>query len=119
MQRNSKKCNKEESAEKAKLKKAIQQGNMEGARSYCDNAIRKNTEALNMLRLSSRIDAVASRVQTAVTMRTVTGSMSGVVKGMDTAMASMNLEKVAPSLPSSKTLTSRKLTVCPDSRYRK
>ena len=68
---------------------------MEGARIYAENAIRKKTEALNLLRLSSRIDAVASRVQTAVTMRTVTGSMTGVVKGMDTAMASMNLEKVA------------------------
>ena len=83
-------------AEKAKLKKAIQQGNMEGARIYAENAIRKKTESLNLLRLGSRIDAVASRVQTAVTMRAVTGSMSSVVKGMDSAMASMNLEKVSP-----------------------
>lgn len=45
--------------------------------------------------MSSRIDAVASRVQTAVTMRKVTTSMTGVVKGMDNAMASMNLEKIS------------------------
>lgn len=44
---------------------------MEGARIYAANAIRKKNEALNLLRLSSRIDAVASRVQTAVTMRKV------------------------------------------------
>ena len=44
---------------------------MEGARIYASNAIRKKNEALNLLRLSSRIDAVASRVQTAVTMRKV------------------------------------------------
>lgn len=47
-----------------------------------------------MLRLGSRIDAVASKVQTAVTMRQVTGSMANVVKGMDQAMKSMDLEKV-------------------------
>lgn len=75
--------------------KALQQNNTEGAQIYATNAIRKKTEALNLLRLSSRIDAVASRVETAVTMRTVTGSMGSVVKGMDKAMESMNLEKVS------------------------
>jgi charged multivesicular body protein 1 len=49
---------------------------------------------LNLLRLSSRIDAVASRVETAVTMRAVTGNMTSVVRGMDKAMESMNLERV-------------------------
>jgi len=47
------------------------------------------------LRLSSRIDAVASRVETAVTMRQVTGSMTSVVKGMDKAMESMNLDRIS------------------------
>lgn len=50
---------------------ALQQGNTDGARIYASNAIRKKSEALNLLRLSSRIDAVASRVETAVTMRSV------------------------------------------------
>jgi charged multivesicular body protein 1 len=49
------------------------------------------------LRLASRIDAVASRVETAVTMRSVTNSMGSVVKGMDKAMESMNLERVSYS----------------------
>jgi charged multivesicular body protein 1 len=40
------------------------------------------------------VDAVASRVQTAVTMRKMTQSMAGVVKGMDKAMKNMNLEQV-------------------------
>jgi charged multivesicular body protein 1 len=73
---------------------ALQQGNNDGARIYASNAIRKKSEGLNLLRLASRIDAVASRVETAVTMRQVTGSMTSVVKGMDRAMDSMNLEKV-------------------------
>lgn len=67
---------------------------MEGARIYASNAIRKKNEALNLLKLSSRIDAVASRVQTAITMRKVSNSMAMVVRGMGRAMDTMNLEQV-------------------------
>ena len=73
---------------------ALQQGNNDGARIYAANAIRKKNESLNLLRLASRVDAVASRVETAVTMRQVSGNMASVVKGMDKAMESMNLERV-------------------------
>ena len=79
----------------------MQQGNSDGARIYAANAIRKKNESLNLLRLSSRVDAVASRVETAVTMRQMTGNMAAVVKGMDKAMDSMNLERVRLPLPSS------------------
>lgn len=79
----------------APREQALQQGNNDGARIYASNAIRKKSEHLNLLRLSSRIDAVASRVETAVTMRQVTGNMTSVVKGMDKAMDSMNLERVS------------------------
>lgn len=71
LQRQAKKAAKDEAAEKVKLKKALAQGNTEGARIYAANAIRKKSEGLNLLRLGSRIDAVASRVETAVTMRQV------------------------------------------------
>src|SRR5204863_9639904 len=37
----------------------------------------------SLLTLASRIDAVAARVQTAITMRTVTQSMAQTVRGMD------------------------------------
>ena len=78
---------------------AIQQGHADIAKIYAQNAIRKQNEKLNLLRLGSRLDAVSSRVQTAVTMRSVTGSMTNVVKGMDTAMKSMDLEKVRMIMP--------------------
>jgi len=94
-ERNSKKCEKEEKAERAKLKKAIAKGNMEVARIHGENAIRQKNQALNYLKMAARIDAVASRVQTAVTTKKVTQSMAGVVKAMDSAMRSMNLEKVS------------------------
>ena len=76
---------------------AIQQNHPDIAKIYAQNAIRKQNEKLNLLRLGSRIDAVASRVQTAVTMRQVTGSMAGVVRGMEGAMKAMDLEKVKPA----------------------
>ena len=68
-ERNSKKCEKEEKAERAKLKKAIQKGNMEVAKIHAENAIRQKNQSLNHLRMAARIDAVASRVQTAVTTK--------------------------------------------------
>jgi len=67
---------------------------MDGARIYASNSIRKKSESLNLLRLASRIDAVSSRVETAVTMRQLTGNMANVVKGMDKAMETMNLDRV-------------------------
>ncbi|KAG8759726.1 Vacuolar-sorting protein SNF7 [Ceratobasidium sp. 423] len=95
LNRQSKKAQKDENTEKTKLKKALQQGNADGARIYASNAIRKKNESLNLLRLASRIDAVASRVETAVTMRQVTGNMTAVVRSMDKAVESMNLERIS------------------------
>eukprot|EP00088_Acartia_fossae_P069903 TRINITY_DN9226_c0_g2_i2.p1 TRINITY_DN9226_c0_g2~~TRINITY_DN9226_c0_g2_i2.p1 ORF type:complete len:202 (-),score=66.90 TRINITY_DN9226_c0_g2_i2:437-1042(-) len=95
LERNSKKCDKEEKAEKLKLKKAIEKGNMEVAKIHAENAIRQKNQSLNFLRMSARVDATASRVQSAVTTKKVTKSMEGVVKGMGAAMKSMNLEKIS------------------------
>jgi len=95
LERSAKKCEKDEKVEKNKLKKAIQKNNVEGARIHAENAIRQKNQALNYLRMSSRVDAVASRVQTAVTTKKVTQSMAGVVKAMDATMKSMNLEKIS------------------------
>lgn len=41
----------------------FQKGNMEVAQVHAENAIRKKNEALNYIRMSARIDAVAARVQ--------------------------------------------------------
>lgn len=95
MQRASKKCEKNEKEAVAKLKKAIKQGNPEGARIYAQDAIREKNQALNCLRLGSRIDAVSSRLETAVRMNQVTKSMKGVVKGMDKGLASMDVDKIS------------------------
>ena len=54
--------------EKAKIKKAIQKVNTEVARIRAENAIHQRNQAINFLRMSARVDAVAARVQSAVTM---------------------------------------------------
>ncbi|EDK45950.1 vacuolar protein sorting protein 46 [Lodderomyces elongisporus NRRL YB-4239] len=95
LNRQATKAAKEETSERAKVKKALSQGNNDIAQLYAQNAIRKANERVNLLRLSSRIDAVALRVQTAVTMRSVTGNMTQVIRGMDKAMQSMNLERIS------------------------
>lgn len=96
--RNAKKCEKNQAAQKAKLKRAIEQGNMEGAKIYAQNVIREKNQALSYLQLASRMDAVASRVQTAISMGQLKANMSGVVKGMDTVMESMNVEKISQTM---------------------
>ena len=95
LERSAKKCEKDSSNEKLKLKRAIEQGNMEGAKIYAENSIRNKNQALAFRRMSSRVDAVSQRVQTAVTTKKVTHSMAGVVKSMESAMKSMNLEQIS------------------------
>ncbi|XP_067935508.1 charged multivesicular body protein 1a-like [Watersipora subatra] len=94
LDRFAKKAEKEQEKEKAKMKKAMTQHNIEGAKIYAENAIRKKNECLNFMRMSARLDAVSSRVQTAVSMKGVVKNLGVVTKGLDKAMASMNLEEV-------------------------
>jgi charged multivesicular body protein 1 len=95
MEKLSKKAEKDEALQKQKVKKALQQGNIDGARIYAENAIRKKNESLNYLRMSSKVDAVRSKVQSAVTMKGVAQNMGQVVKSLDKAMKSMDLNKIS------------------------
>uniref|UniRef100_A0A671MT23 Charged multivesicular body protein 1b n=1 Tax=Sinocyclocheilus anshuiensis TaxID=1608454 RepID=A0A671MT23_9TELE len=63
LQRSSKKCDKEEKAEKAKVKKAVQKGNMEVARIHAENAIRQKNQSVNFLRMSARISALMEKFE--------------------------------------------------------
>ncbi|GAB6030434.1 Charged multivesicular body protein 1A [Chamberlinius hualienensis] len=95
LERLSKRAEKDQSIQQGKVKKALQQGNIEGAKIYAENAIRKKNESLSYLRMSSKVDAVASKVQSAVTMKGVTKSMGSVVKALDKALNSMDLQKIS------------------------
>ena len=67
----------------SQVKKAIEKGNIDGAKIYAQNAIRKKTEALNYLRLASRLDAVVSRLDTQAKMNMINSSMSQIVRALD------------------------------------
>lgn len=95
MQRCAIRCNKDEVDSKNKLKAAIKKGDHEGARIHAENAIRHKHTATSYLRLAARIDAVVSRVQTAMTTKNFTKSIMTVVNCMENAAKSMDMEKVS------------------------
>ena len=96
--RDSKKCEKNQGIQKEKLKQAIAAGDMERARIYGQNVIREKNQSLNFLRMGSRIDAVASRLETAIRMQEVSKAMGMTVTGMTNAMKSMEVEKIAQTM---------------------
>ncbi|KAJ7216721.1 hypothetical protein O6H91_05G080500 [Diphasiastrum complanatum] len=96
--RQAKKCEKEEKSEKLKVKKAIEKGNVDGARIYAQNAIRKHNEQLNYLRLASRLDAVVARLGTQSKMQNISKSMAGIVKALDGALAVGNMQKISQTM---------------------
>merc|ERR1740138_1067416 len=100
MGRLSTKCEKEEKAEKEKVRKCLEKDNHDGARIHAQNAIRQKNNAQNYLRLSSRVDAVSSRLESAIKMQQVTKSMGSVVKGMDKVLGSMNVEAISKVMDS-------------------
>jgi len=91
------KAQKAQQAELKKVKAEIEKGKdrYEFAQVHAENAIRKKNEALNYMRLSSRLDGVCSRLKSAQAMKGVMKDMGGVTKSMESAMKSMDLEKVS------------------------
>ncbi|KAL8508231.1 hypothetical protein ACS0TY_018717 [Phlomoides rotata] len=75
LQRQARRCEKEEKMEKLKAKKAIEKGNMDGAQIYAENSIRKRNEQMDYLRLASRHDVVVSQLDTQVKMTAISKSM--------------------------------------------
>ncbi|XP_074287361.1 ESCRT-related protein CHMP1A-like [Silene latifolia] len=98
LQRQARKCEKDEKSEKLKVKKAIEKGNMDGARIYAENAIRKRTEQMNYLRLSSRLDAVVSRLDTQAKMQVIGKSMGNIVKSLESSLNTGNLQKMSETM---------------------
>ncbi|MPC08849.1 charged multivesicular body protein 1a-like [Portunus trituberculatus] len=95
MERLAKKAEKDQKIQEGKIKKALQQGNVEGAKIYAENAIRKKNESLSYLRMASKVDAVQSRVQSTLAMKGITKNMGSVVKALDQALNTMDLQKVS------------------------
>ncbi|KAF6140096.1 hypothetical protein GIB67_001837 [Kingdonia uniflora] len=96
--RQAKKCEQEEKSEKLKVKKAIEKSNMDGARIYAQNAIRKRNEQLNYLRFASRLDAVVARLGSQSTFQNIGKSMGGIVKSLEGALSVGNMEKISQTM---------------------
>lgn len=95
----SQKAQQEEKAEQLKAKKAMEKGLMDNARINAENAIRKKTESLNYMRLSAKMDAVASRMTTAsrtedmsVNFKKATLRLGRLMKNMNPEMISKTME---------------------------
>merc|ERR1712241_663631 len=95
LDRLSKKAEKEQKANEKKVRQALEKGNQDVARIYAENAIRKKSESLNYLRMSGKVDAVAGRVKSAQVMKGVSKNMGSVVKALDKAINSMELQKIS------------------------
>ncbi|PSN51629.1 Charged multivesicular body protein 1b [Blattella germanica] len=67
---------------------------MEAARIHAESAIRQRNQSLLFTTVSARLDAVANKVQYAITMKRVTNSMIGVSSAMEGALKAMDMEKI-------------------------
>ncbi|KAF8821126.1 SNF7 family protein [Cardiosporidium cionae] len=98
MQKFATKCTKEERAEKLKVKKALEANNVDSAQLYAQNAIRKRHESLNCLKLSSKLDTVATQLETADRSQSMNKSLCQAVPSLSKAMNTLNIEKLSESM---------------------
>merc|ERR1711988_1554442 len=98
LQRQAAKSEKDAKKEKAKIKKCVEQGNKEGARLAAENAIRQENQKMSYLRLASRIDAVAGKLETAVQMNQVSEKMAKITQKLGPTMNSMNTLQMAQTM---------------------
>jgi charged multivesicular body protein 1 len=88
------KCMKAEKKKKKEVKKAIEAGNIDIARVYAEQAVREKKQAMTYLRLSSRVDGVKSRMESAMAMSALTPQMSYVCRAMQGVQDQMDPEKI-------------------------
>ena len=95
LQSQAKRCSKSAAREQNKIKLAVQKGEIDAARVYAEAALRQKSQSTTYLRLSSRVEAVAMRVEAAMRMHQVTRSMAGIVCGLEQALQRMDTAQVS------------------------
>lgn len=93
--KNAKTSEKDSEKDVERCKQAMQKGNVEVAKIYAQSAIRKKNESVNFIKLGARMEAVASRLDTAIKMKMVTKTMGSMVRGMDKVLQGMNPEHIS------------------------
>lgn len=94
----SQRCEREEKQEKIKAKKYLEKGLIDTARIHAENAIRKKSESLNYLKLSSKLDAVGSKIQTAQRTEHMTNQFRSVIPQIDRVLSNMKLENISQTM---------------------
>ncbi|CBH17223.1 vesicular protein trafficking mediator, putative [Trypanosoma brucei gambiense DAL972] len=84
--------------EKIKAKKALNKDNIEAARVYAENAIRKKDEGTSYLRLASRVDAAAERIQSAMQMHAMTRSLEKAICGISKVLHSLDPVQITTAM---------------------
>jgi len=98
LQKESKKSEKEVMKAKDKVGKALAEGKIDFAKIHSQNGIMHKNQAINYLRMSARIDAVAGKLGAAIKTQQVTGSMSQITKTMGKVLKSMKLEDIEKTM---------------------
>ncbi|CAJ2661419.1 charged multivesicular body protein 1-like [Trifolium pratense] len=98
LSRRARNCQKEENAEKLKVKKAVENGNMDYARIYAENAIRKRKERMNCLELRMRLGAVSGSLGPQAKTWTISEAMGNIVKSLESSLATGDLQKLSETL---------------------
>ena len=88
------KYEKQSKKRRQEVKKAIEDGNMDIAKQYAQMAITDHKTGIKMLGLSSKLDAVAAKLESAQRMKQVSKQMASTVKGMEYAMKAMDVDKL-------------------------
>lgn len=94
----SQRSERDEKREKAKAKQHLEKGQIESARIYAENAIRKHAESLSYLRLASKLDAVQSKLRSASRVQEVTKQFAHMVPQINSSLKSMNPEAIANTM---------------------
>lgn len=94
----SQRCEKEERVEKDKARKKLEQGLIDIARIHAENAIRMKNESVNYLKLASKMDAVATRIQSAYRTEQITGNLSKAIHQMDRTLKTMKPDKITETM---------------------
>lgn len=71
---------------------------MEGAKIHAENAIRKKNEALNYLKMSSRLDAVIARLDQQNTLTQVNKSAAGITKSINALLSKTSVNKIQTNM---------------------
>ncbi|GFE53788.1 charged multivesicular body 1 [Babesia ovis] len=100
-------CEREEEAEKLKVKRALEKGNVEAARIHAANSIRKHNEALRYLQYHTKLEILRNQVDSAERSNQVTCELRKALpqlkklttnKHMDSATVFNEFEKIFDDL---------------------